>query len=147
MVIGTCGNGAVASSIIGHIKSNDISNSQDNQSISQATIISDTNNQNNIAQKIVQNNLCRTSICVNSANLTATINGENNQNIDQNLGQNNLCVKTSSCINDGRSLAFQGRIHNRIHVWMVLACNSTGTNNKNTCFTEQHAITQELTQK
>ena len=77
--------------------------------------------------------MCRTSICVNSANLTATINGENNQNIDQNLGQNNLCVKTSSCINDGKVVGVSGSNTQSNTCVEGSTCNNTGTNNKNTC--------------
>ena len=131
---GLCVNNAIAGSNIGSVKSSDISNSQDNQNITQTTVISDTNNQNNIAQKIVQNNFCRTSFCSNTADLTATVNGENNQKIDQNLGQNNFCVKNSNCINDGKVIGGSGSNTQSNTCIDGASCNNIGTNNKSTCF-------------
>lgn len=115
--------------------SGDISNSQDNQSITQVNFISDTNNQNNIAQKIVQDNFCRTSICSNAANLSATVNGENNQNIDQNVGQNNLCLDSSTCLNNGKVIGASGSNSQSNVCVDGSSCNNSGTNNKNTCVT------------
>ena len=132
----TCNNSGVINTnigVIGVIESPFLINNEDNKVLTNSESSINTNNNNKVSQQLDQTNLCRTSHCANTANVSSTIDGKNNQVVEQTLDQNNLCLTSATCSNDGKVIDVTGSNTQSNTCIAGASCSNSGTDNKNTC--------------